>query len=378
MSDAVENSNSVWREDSLMGSKTQRVIRRAYSPLFSSFDTFVDISPEDINFIRPEDIAEILKINAVARNAIEYPAADCLRNWFYLVDEDADEDALRGSNKVTHTHNAAIQERLRNMNVHLRLYEHLRDEAATGSSMLYMNVNTNTVGNTSDQPLKNKRIKRVNFINTWSQFVINSAKVNNYLFDKDYGKIVSFTLKNGMIVDSSRVHYLVTRPLLGSVFGSSVLIPLELALDAQRTLTWSIGEIAHSMLFKVLKTKNVDFTKKEEYKERIQLLRKTLATNDLVAIGDEESLEFKTPGDLPRVQEMSNILWEMISCAARVPKSILLGKTEGKVAGAEYDHISYYIRLVSLQKTAVEPALKWIIDSLFEEMGITEPKYKIM
>ncbi|MGL5714477.1 MAG: hypothetical protein ACRCX2_15770, partial [Paraclostridium sp.] len=69
MSDTVEDmkdgQNSVWREDSLMGSKTQRVIRRAYSPLFSSFDTFVDISPEDVDFIRPEDISEILKINAV-------------------------------------------------------------------------------------------------------------------------------------------------------------------------------------------------------------------------------------------------------------------------------------------------------------------------
>lgn len=372
------DDTGVWRQDAIMGDKTSRMRSFIGSPLFSAWDSLVDVTPESAMAMGPELIALIMQQNAVARNAVEYPAADCLRNWFYLADEDADEDALRGSNKVTHAENAWIMERLRELEMHQKLYEHLSAEASTGSSLLYMDVNTKTPGNRSDLPVEKERIKKVNYINAWSQFAIRSACVNNYLQDRDYGKIISFTMKNNLVVHKSRVNFLATRKQLGSVFGNSVLIPLEMSLDAQRTLIWSIGEIAHSMLFKVLKSKNVDFSKREAYIERVKFLRRTLATNDLIAIGDEESLEFKTPGDLPRVQEMSNILWEMISCATRVPKSILLGKTEGKVAGAEYDHISYYIRLVSLQKNAVEPVLKWVIDALFQEKGITEPKYKIM
>lgn len=350
----------------------------SYAPLFSAWDDFVDVSPEYLNTLRPEEIAGILKINSVARNAVEYPAADCLRNWFYIVDEEVDEDASRLTDKQVHAENAWIQDRLRELEMHKNLYQYLVDEAATGSAMMYMDVNTKTPGNISNKPLDPQKIRKVNFLNTWSQFVIQKAKVNNYLLDQNFGKIESFTLKNNAEVHASRVKFLATRPQLGSVFGHSVLVPLELALDAQRTLIWSIGEIAHSMLFKVLKTKNVDFTKINVYKERVRLLRETLATNDLVAIDETETLEFKTPGDLPRVQEMADILWEMISCSTRVPKSILLGKTEGKVAGAEYDHISYYIRLVALQRIVVEPVLKWVIDALFKERGVEKPAYKII
>jgi phage-related protein (TIGR01555 family) len=368
------------RTDVSLGSdiKISRGNINTYAPLYSTWDDFVEISPEYLNTLKPEEIAGILKINSVARNAVEYPAADCLRNWFYIVDEGVDEDASRLTDKKVHEDNAWIQDRLRELEMHKNLYQYLVDEAATGSAIMYMDVNTATPGNISNKPLDPAKIKKVNFLNTWNQFVILRAKVNNFLLDKDFGKIESFTLKNNAEVHNSRVKFLSTRPQLGSVFGHSVLVPLELALDAQRTLIWSIGEIAHSMLFKVLKTKNVDFTKINVYKERVKLLRETLATNDLVAIDDSETLEFKTPGDLPRVQEMSDILWEMISCSTRVPKSILLGKTEGKVAGAEYDHISYYIRLVALQRIVVEPVLKWVIDALFKEKGTEDPKYKII
>lgn len=368
------------RNDVRLGSdlRASRALIGTYAPLYNSWDDIVEVSPNSIEFLTIHEVAAILKINSVARNAVEYPAADCLRNWFYIVDEQVDEDASRLTDKKVHAENAWIQERLRELEMHKNLYQYLVDEAATGSAVMYMDVNTKTPGNISSEPLKYDKIKKVNFLNTWNQYTILKAKVNNYLLSENYGKIESFILKNNIEVHSSRVRFLATRPQLGSVFGHSVLVPLELALDAQRTLIWSIGEISHSMLFKVLKTKNVDFTKIDIYKERVRLLRETLATNDLVAIDDTESLEFKTPGDLPRVQEMSDILWEMISCSTRVPKSILLGKTEGKVAGAEYDHISYYIRLVALQRIVVEPILKWVINALFKEKGIDAPRYKII
>lgn len=348
------------------------------TPLLDAWNTMVDVSATSINSLLPDEIAGILKINGVARNAVEYPAADCLRNWFYIVEESVDEDASRITDKKVHPENAWIQDRLRELEMHQNLYQYLTAEAATGSALLYMDANTAAPGNVTSTELKAENIKKVNFLNVWNQFAINKATVNNYPLSKDFGKVENFTLKDGTIVHHSRVKFLSSRAQLGSVFGHSVLVPLELSLDAQRTLLWSIGEISHSMLFKVLKTKNVDFSKISDYQRRVQLLRNTLATNDLVAIEEQEDLSFRTPGDLPRVKEMSDILWEAISCTTRVPKSILLGKTEGKVAGAEYDHISYYIRLVSLQRVVVEPVLKWVIDALFRERGVNDPKYKII
>lgn len=365
-------------DTSLAGGGTKRAFGASNTPLLNAWNTMVDISASSWDSLTPEEISGILKINGIARNAVEYPAADCLRNWFYIVDEAVDEDASRITDKKVHAENAWIQDRLRELEMHQNLYQYLTAEAATGSALLYMDASTTGPGNITSEELQLKNIKKVNFLNVWSQFAISKATVNNYPLSVDYGKVEKFTLKDGTIVHNSRVKFLASRAQIGSVFGHSVLVPLELSLDAQRTLLWSIGEISHSMLFKVLKTKNVDFSKISDYKRRVQLLRNTLATNDLVAIEDQEDLSFRTPGDLPRVKEMSDILWEAISCTTRVPKSILLGKTEGKVAGAEYDHISYYIRLVSLQRVVVEPVLKWVIDALFKEKGIDDPKYKII
>ena len=371
----VSVNNDARAQDSRSGVGLGRL---SDTPLYHGFDQIKEIHPDFIGGMPPEIIARILEVNAVARNAVEYPAADCLRNWFYIADESIDNTYERDEKRHIHEKNAFIQGELRRLNVYENLYNFLKAEAATGSALMYMDVNTTTGNNFTGLKLNQDKIKKVNFLNVYDQHMIYAARVNNYMLNENFGKIDAFRLKNHAILDKSRVAYYCSRASLGNVFGTSVLIPLELSLDAQRTLLWSIGEIAQSMIFKVLKTGNVDFTKKAEYLERIRLLRETLRTNDLVAINTDEDLDFKTPGDLPRVQEMSNILWEMISCTTRVPKSILLGKTEGKVAGAEYDHLSYYIRLISLQRTAVEPVLKWIIDSLFTASGEPDVKYKIV
>lgn len=370
-----KDSNSIW------ATKSERVdssVSGVQSILSGSWDSIIEMSADLRSALSARDISGILTINGVARNAVEYPATDSLRNWFYIVEDSVDEDATRLTNKQAHPKNVEIQERLTELKAHDRLYDYLTGEAATGSALLYMDVNTTRGGNNSDRKLDIQKIKKVNFLTVWDQFTVSKAKVNNYPLSKEYKEIQSFVLRNNAVIDASRVKFLSTRAQQDSVFGHSILVPMELTLDAQRTLIWSIGEIAHSMLFKVLKTKNVDFSKTDDYKARIKLLRDTLSTNDLVAIGDEEDLAFRTPGDLPRVMEMSSILWEMLSCVTRVPKSILLGKTEGKVAGAEYDHISYYMRLVSLQKKSIEPVLRWIIDALFVEMGMPGEKYKII
>ena len=371
-----KDSNSIWGKST--GGRIDSSVSGVQSVLSGSWDDIIEMSADLKSSLSAADINGILTINGVARNAVEYPATDCLRNWFYIVDESVDEDATRLTNKQAHPQNVEIQRRLTDLKAHDKLYDYLTAEASTGSALLYMDLNTTRGGNNSDRKLDIQKVKKVNFLTVWDQFTVSKARVNNYPLSKEYKEIQNFVLRNNVVIDASRVKFLSTRAQQDSVFGHSILVPMELTLDAQRTLIWSIGEIAHSMLFKVLKSKNVDFSKADEYKAKVRLLRDTLSTNDLVAIGDEEDLSFRTPGDLPRVMEMSSILWEMLSCITRVPKSILLGKTEGKVAGAEYDHISYYIRLVSLQRKSVEPVLRWIIDALFVEMGKPNTKYKII
>lgn len=385
------SSNGVWEanieeSDGSTGSSNTNTrvarqdakLKQPWSPLLTGYDTVKTINPIDNILLTSDEIDGIVRINGIARNAIEFPAADSLRNWFYIAAVTSDDDAERMSDKNMHPLNGAIQARMRELQFQEKMYIHVRNEAATGSSFLYMDANTKGPGNVISMPLEKENIKKVNFLNVLDLFAIQSAQVNNYPLDKDYRKVLSYKLKTQQEVDITRIHHLNTKFQLGNVFGYSILEPLELALDAQRTLVWSIGEIAHSMLFKVLSTKDVDYTNKKKYAERVNLIRRTLSTNDLVAIGENEKLEFKTPGDLPRMQEMSAILWETISCITRVPKSILLGKTEGKVAGAEYDHLSYYIRLVSLQENYLRETIEWITDALFAEAGQQAPEYKIM
>jgi hypothetical protein len=352
-------------------------LKQPWSPLLTGYDTIKTITPDNSMTMSPEEVEGVIRINGIARNAVEFPASDAIRNWFYIGAISADDDAERVSDRDVHPMNAQIQARMRDLQFQEKLFIHIRNEAASGSSLLYMDMNTKGPGNILSNPIELEDIKKINFLNVIDLYAVQSAQVNNYPLSKEYRQVLSYKLKNQQVVDRSRVHHLNTKFQIGNIFGYSILEPLELALDAQRTLVWAIGEVSHSMLFKVLKTKDVDFTDVKKYRERVSLLRNTLATNDLVAIGENEDLDFRTPGDLPRVQEMSSILWETISCITRVPKSILLGKTEGKVAGAEYDHLSYYIRLVSLQENFLKEAVEWVVDALFAEAGQLNPEYKI-
>lgn len=315
------------------------------------------------------EISELYATNKIVQNIIEIPAEDMTRNWFTLR---MDDEKLK-RNIMSKLADLKAREAFQKM----RAFQRLRGDG-------FISIGARQVNKWQPhEPLDVNKLKGIDYIHAFSGQKVKDFILNEDVFSPKYGQAEFFTLnrnsKTGTMIagdTETRVH--ISRLLHDQALrledetrGQPILEPLYDIIQVMDTGLWSVGQILYDFAFKIYKAEGIEDIEKEEKAELTALADFMFKTEALAIIGKEEDLK-KESTNTSGLKDMLDYVWDMLSGAVRMPKSVIKGQEAGTIAGAQYDVMNYYARIAAHQENEMKPLLERLIRLLMwaeDELG---------
>lgn len=309
------------------------------------------------------------KENGFLQTIVEAPADDAVRQWFKI-------EPLGGGQEGIPS---LIQDRLEKLKIKKLLREAIKfSRIYPKGALLFLGIKGSRENSIKDQTdLKNPlpasfaNIDYINLIADPDKFAIDVPTTQDPT-KKGYNEPI---IKIGQTkIHPSRYLWFCNEfnPKAGT--GISVVQKLLQAVGAQEGGVESISRVLQALQFFLVNDEAAAQLPAEKKAEFLAAIKNYLKTNGAVVLGKDGKMEFKGQQAGSGLKDIFEIIWEVLSGSARIPKSILLGKAHGFVTAGEYDTISYYDSVGEYQETELRPKLRHVIDLVLRETS--GPVYK--
>jgi len=221
---------------------------------------------------------------------------------------------------------------------------------------------------TLDKPIKD--LRKVEFLNVFGP-EFGHAQANNLSVTKaDFGRPTMFTLGSGAPgstdVHESRVVWLVRKFEEQDNFGISTIQTILDAILAQDTALWSSTHLANEMALKVLKSPEVKNMKKGDIASTAEGMSNQMSTMAMILLRDDESFEKKT-FQISGMKELFDFIFENLAGMSQIPKSRIMGNSQGVITAGQYDTINYYENVRRFQENDIREILERLIAMIVVE-----------
>jgi len=316
-----------------------------------------------------QELTDLYATNAIVQNIIDIPAEDMTRNWFTLRMED---EKLK-NDIMSKLSDLKAKEKFKKARSYERLY---------GDGFISLGVTQSSPFKLSD-PLDVQKLKRVDYIHAFSGKKVNHFILNEDMFSPNYGEVEFFQVNRrsslgqqiaGISQDNvhaSRLIHDQTRRLEDEYRGQPLLESLYDIITVLDTSLWSVGQILYDYAFKVYKSDSIDDMDTQEKYELGMIMDYMFRTEALAVIGKEEELTKETT-NTTGIKDLLDYVWDYLSGAVRMPKTVIKGQEAGTITGAQYDVMNYYSRIVAMQENELKPNLERLIRLLLwssDELG---------
>lgn len=329
-------------------------------------------------------IYELFHDNHIANLVVTKPAEDMTRNGWEFASDNEDLDTI-------------INKKLKDLNAQTVFAEFMRDRLLWGDAFIALGI-IDKGSSDSSQPVGNTVVD-VDYINCFDPRMADSIYVQQFPFNPDFGKESSIRVTAGetnslpgtefqsstsvsRIYDSSRyMHISFNRPY-NEDLGRSVYETIFEALKLADVTNWSAGQILRDLTFKTYKSPSVDTAVASsagsngvnKLMQLRSLMNMQFSTEALALIGNSDSVD-KQGTQLSGVGDLISFMWDDISAATHIPKTVLLGQQSGKVSGTQTDVQNYYSYIKAQQETILRPYLERLIRLLIQSsnVGNTDP-----
>jgi len=307
------------------------------------------------------ELEQLYRGNSMAHNIVDIPAEDMTRNGWHIKMDDNDLAAK-------------YEARLNELNAQKRFKDLYRYSRLYRAGYIAISTNESWNYDLAD-PLNPDRLLRIPFITAFSSKKVNETKFDDDVFSPTYGQALSYQINNGTADVLSAEHYgtqLVDKSRLlrqqdlrfeDETEGVSLLETIYDILMTMDTGLYSVGEILYDYVFKVFKSPAVDDTSPDKLLQVGAAASSKFRTESTALIGDKDELT-KESTNVGGIDSLLDFLWEYLSGAARMPKSVLKGQEAGTLTGAQYDVMNYYSRIASDQENKMRPQLEYLLKLL--------------
>ncbi len=305
------------------------------------------------------EILDLYASSRIIQNIIDIPAEDMTKNWITLKMED---ETLRH----------AIMDKLRDLKARQAFMDMRRYERMHGDGFISLGAVESQKFELSD-PLLPERLKRIDYIHAFSKRKVSHFFPNEDMFSPTYGEVEFFQLNRLSRVGQQlageniqdRVHrtrlfHDQTRRLEDEYEGQSLLESMYDVLTVFDTSLWSVGQMLYDFTFKKYNSDSVNSLTKEEKQETAMLMDFMFRTEGLAMLGKDEELSKETTS-VQGIDQLLTFVWEVLSGATRMPKSVIKGQESGTITGAQYDVLNYYMRISSQQENELRPYVEHLI-----------------
>jgi len=315
-----------------------------------------------------DEITNLYGDSRIIQNIIDIPAEDMTRNWFTL--RMKDEKLARN-----------IMSKLADLKAKKAVKEMFTYDRLRGDGFISLGVTQGNDFKLSDE-LPLEKLYKVDYLHAFSSIKVNEFLINEDVFDIKYGQLEQIRVNRASShgvqqketessVHISRLLHSQTRRMEGEAQGRSLLEPLYDILTVFDTSVWSVGQILHDFTFKVYKSKDIDNLSDKDKQQLSMIMDYMFRTEALAMISNDEELKKETTS-IGGINYLLDFVWDLLAGAARMPKTVIKGQESGTIAGAQYDVMNYYSRIVADQENEMKPHLEKLIRMLLmaeKELG---------
>lgn len=312
-----------------------------------------------------KELTNMYADNAMVQNIVDIPAEDITRAGFTLKMKD---DKLKGE----------YESKLRQLKVKDVFKDLYAFDRLYGDGFISIGVVSKEAYELSE-PLDMDNLKRIPYINAFSNQKVNNFFVNEDMFSERFGKVEQFEVMRrtnevgpetlGITEDKqekvhySRVIHQQSKRLENEHLGLSLIESLSDILVVMDTSLWSVGQMLYDYCFKVFKSNDVGELSNEEKSTLGMLMDYKFRTEAMAIIESDEELS-KEGTNTSGVDQLLSFVWDYLAGAVRMPKTVLKGQESGTITGAQYDVMNYYSRIAAIQENEMRPQLEYLIRCL--------------
>lgn len=324
-------------------------------------DPFRMQRPGMVHHLGDYELEQLYRGNSMARNIVDIPAEDMTRNGWHIKMDD-------------NTLAAKYEARLNELNAQKRFKDLYRYSRLHRAGFIAISTTESWNYDLAD-PLNPDRLLKIPFITAFSSKKVNETKFDDDVFSPTYGQALSYQINNGTAdvqgsnyygtrqVDKSRLLRQQELRFEDETEGVSLLETIYDILMTMDTGLYSVGEILYDYVFKVFKSPSVDDTSPDKLLQVGAAASSKFRTESTALISDKDELT-KESTNVGGIDSLLDFLWEYLSGAARMPKSVLKGQEAGTLTGAQYDVMNYYSRIASDQENKMRPQLEYLLKLL--------------
>lgn len=161
-------------------------------------------------------------------------------------------------------------------------------------------------------------------------------------------------------------------------YGDSFLKSLWDSLTIKDNAAWSVGQIAYTLLLKVLKVGSQDNLNKIKQKSNFRTKKEMeINSSTLAIIGKDDELELIGNMQGLKISELKDYIFSELSANTGIPVSKLLGSASGALASAEEDSKRWYEYIEKFQTDHLDELIRQVVKLLYAEVEQPEIEFKI-
>jgi len=344
------------RYDSMQGFSTGRGTSR---------DKLERLTP-NVRAYTPQSIRNFYLSNGFIENIVDGPADDAVREWI-TIKTNRDND-----NPETGTEGLNISRMIANRLDELKVREKVRD--IIRFSRMYQEGGFMYCGVIADKPqvfselaLPMPEIDRIDFINVFGPDYVSVIGKSTNPLSKYYHKRKYYIA--GTEVHESRIWHMVRNYLPEERKGVSVVATILDPIIAQDTALWSVSSLVYEMAVWVFKSPGMKTMSPDKLAETLANMKAVISTQSCMGIAEDEELMRITGSEAGKgfLKEMFDFIMENLAGVSHMPKSRLMGQSQGTITSGQYDLRGYYEGVAKFQETEVRHLIYWIIELVLRE-----------
>lgn len=351
----ANRSNIERRFDSFVETNTGRGTDR---------DKLERMRPQSRRFM-PQEARQWYLANGFLQTVVDAPAEDATREWITITTNRDNDDPDTGVEGLGI--NRLIEKRLEALNARERVKDLVRfSRMYNEGAFMYFLVNAE-VPQTKFmlvEPMPSE-INCIEALNVFGPDKVTFQEAAISPLSKYYHKLKYMV--NGFSVHESRLFHMVKNYLPEERRGVSVIETVLDAVKAQDTALWSVTSIIFEMALWVFKSPEVKDMPPEKLAELVATMRAVISSQSAMAVGDDEDMQRIESNQNGNLKELFDFIFENLSGLSRMPKSRLMGQSQGVITSGQFDLMNYYDTVAKFQEIEVRFLIQKIIGLIVKE-----------
>lgn len=333
----------------------------------SNRDKVENLRPGLRDFINASEAREWYKTSGILQSVVDAVADDATRAWIKITtnrDVDNPDTGKKGLNI-----SRVIMNRLEELKTQAAIKKLVRNTRIYNEGgFMFIGILETIPPKGLDEPING--VEKIEFLNVFGPQFGHVDAHDLRVTSKNFGRPTMFTLGSGapgsIDVNMDRMVWLVQKFEEEDNHGISTIQQVLDSIKAIDTGLWSANHILFELAVKVIKSPDVRKMKRDDIFRALEGMQNQMSTMSAILLRDDESFEKKTL-QIPGIKDVFDFVFENISAASQIPKSKIMGNSQGVITAGQYDIINYFTRVEEFQKNEIKPILDKLIDLIIKE-----------